>query len=145
MHISQLTFNVSPTDPSNPLGIEVWIDNNKVVDNNQLSQAQSVVCKLDQDVEQLHQLKIIVKNKTSSHTQIDNQGNIIQDSLLEFSNFCLDDIDITKLVYQRSIYSHNFNGSAAVTNVQFFGNAGCNGSITFEFSSPAYLWLLENM
>jgi hypothetical protein len=145
MHISQLTFDVVPTDPKNPLGFEVWMDNNKVVDNNQLSQAQSVVCKLNHDVEQLHQLKIIVKNKTSSHTQIDNQGNIIQDSLLEFSKFCLDEIDITKLVYQKSIYSHDFNGTAAQTNADFFGNAGCNGTITFEFSSPAYLWLLENM
>jgi hypothetical protein len=145
MHISQLTFDVVPTDPNNPLGIEVWIDNNKVVDNNQVSQTQSVVCGLREDVEQLHQLKIIVKNKTSSHTQIDSQGNIIQDSLLELSNFCLDEIDITKIVYQESIYSHDFNGSAAETNNRFFGGAGCNGSITFEFSSPAYLWILENM
>ena len=37
------------------------------------------------------------------------------------------------------------NGTQPEIADNFFGIAGCNGTISFRFSTPIYLWLLENM
>jgi len=45
----------------------------------------------------------------------------------------------------RAVYVHDFNGTGKFVNKQFFGEMGCNGTVELKFSSPFYLWLLENM
>jgi hypothetical protein len=92
-----------------------------------------------------HLLEIEMSGKLPEHTVIDNQGNIIQDRLIEISGTALDDIALAYLFVQNAQYHHDFNGSRAVTVDKFFGSMGCNGVVKFEFTAPIYLWLLENM
>lgn len=145
METLKFTFDIAPDNSTKPLGIEVWFDNQLILDQSQLTQSQSVSCEFDDDQAQTHCVKIVVKNKTSEHTKINEQGEIIQDSLIKVTNFKLDDIDVNTIVHEKSVYTHNFNGSQDEVKDRFYGDAGCNGTIEIEFSSPSYLWLLENM
>jgi hypothetical protein len=54
-------------------------------------------------------------------------------------------LDVNQLFLDKCVYTHNFNGTRPEITDTFFGIAGCNGTISFSFSTPIYLWLLENM
>ena len=85
------------------------------------------------------------KNKTIDHTTVNESGEIISDALIEIDNILFDQVDIDQLFYEHCIYTHNYNGSGPDTKEKFYGNLGCNGTVEFRFSTPFYMWLLENM
>lgn len=92
-----------------------------------------------------HKLTFELSGKTHAHTQVDQEGKILQDLLVSIENLSLDEIDVQQLFYDHAVYHHDFNGNGPVTEGKFFGTVGCNGTIIFEFRTPVYLWLLENM
>lgn len=140
-----LEFDIVPSNIEQPLGIEVWFNNLCVTDVNELKEKQSVTCEVNDDTNEQQQLKIVVKNKTPAHTIVNEQDEIVSDSTLDILNFKLDGIEIDQLVRDLSVYRHDFNGSGNWIDDGFFNTVGCNGSITLEFTTPSYLWLLENM
>lgn len=145
MNNSFLAFDIIPNNIEKPIGVEVWFNDQLVVDYSQVTETKNVVCNFDNELEQSHCVKILVKNKTAEHTVIDGDGKILQDSLVEIKNFNLEEIEIDKIVQEKATYTHNFNGSGNQVTEAFYGSAGCNGSIELKFTSPVYLWLLENM
>jgi hypothetical protein len=145
MNTSSLSFDVAPSDSANPLSVEVWVNDQQVADHPALGQLQNIVYLFNDEVENNYAVKIVVKNKTSAHTQINEAGEIVSDSLITIDNFKIDEIEIDQVVYENAVYTHDFNGSQAEIRDRFYGTAGCNGVIAFEFTSPGYLWLLENM
>ena len=100
---------------------------------------------LDDAVEMDHQLAITLGGKTPEDTIVDAQGQILEDRTLEISHITMDDIDIQSLIYEHAEYAHDFNGTAEPVIDEFFGTMGCNGTVSLRFSTPVYLWLLENM
>jgi hypothetical protein len=145
MNNTFLAFDIIPSNIKKPIGVEVWFNNNLIADYAQVVETKNVVCNFDDTVEQSHCVKILVKNKTAEHTAINADGKILQDSLLEIKNFNLEEIEIDKIVQEKAVYNHDFNGSGNQVSDSFYGSAGCNGSIELTFTAPAYLWLLENM
>lgn len=145
MNTSSFSFDISPSDSTNPLGVEVWVNDQQVADYPSLDHVQNIVYVFDDDNEQAYTVNVVVKNKTSSHTEISETGKIIRDSLVHINNFKIDEIDIDKIVYEKAEYTHNFNGSQAKVKDRFYGPAGCNGTIAIKFTTPGYLWILENM
>lgn len=145
MNNSKLNFNITPSDPQHPLGVEIWVNDQQLFNYEQVTETQPVHYEFNDDVEQAYQLKIVIKNKTDEYTEVSAAGEIIKDSLLDINNFKLDDIDIDQIVRTKAVYRHDFNGSGQFVDDQFYNTVGCNGAITFEFATPGYLWLLENM
>jgi hypothetical protein len=92
-----------------------------------------------------HRIEFVLEGKTFDHTTLDEQGNIVNDLLIAISDICIDDVAMDQKIHDISRYQHNFNGSGEPTECQFSGVMGCNGSVSFEFTSPFYLWLLENL
>ena len=93
-----------------------------------------------------HVLEIELSGKQPEDTEIDYRGVILKDKLLEISDFILDGVDLSKIIYQHAVYTHNHNNPTKENTQQpFYGIMGCNGTVRFEFSSPTYIWLLENM
>ena len=90
-------------------------------------------------------LKFILKNKLPDHTQISNNGEILHDSCLKISKIAFDDIELEFNVLQNFTYKHDCNGTTELKEHQFFDTMGCNGTVELKFSTPIYLWLLENM
>jgi hypothetical protein len=86
-----------------------------------------------------------MKHKTSDHTELDDAGNIIRDAMLSISDIKFDEIALGQVLLNKAVYTHDFNGSQPPVDDKFFGDLGCNGTVSLKFTTPAYLWLLENM
>jgi hypothetical protein len=140
----KLTFEVVPTMPDAALGFETWLDNQLMFDTDHLDKTQQIVISLD-DTDAEHELKLVLKNKNFEHTRLNSAGEIESDAMLEIRNLAFDDIPVGQIVTEQTVYTHNFNGTAELIQDQFFGVMGCNGTVTLKFTTPMYLWFLENM
>lgn len=93
-----------------------------------------------------YKLELVLSGKSDAHTTLNENGDVEKSTELVLSNFKIDDIDIDSIILTNSLpYTHNFNGTGETVTEQFYDTAGCNGTITLEFTTPFYIWLLENM
>jgi len=76
---------------------------------------------------------------------IDDQGNIIKDVVVEIVDISFDDVELGQIFYDKTFYYHDLNGTKDPVEDRFFGTMGCNGKVRLDFSSPVFIWLLENM
>jgi len=145
MENSKFTVQLTPSDPAAELGIEVWINDQCVFDQNHLSQPMLIQQDLppdDQTAE--HTLRFVLKNKTVAHTELIN-NQIVKDAVIHIGAVTFDEIDLGQIVNEHAVYQHDFNGHGQPTQEAFFGTMGCNGTVSLKFSTPIYLWILENM
>ena len=142
---TQFTATISSTAPDAKLGLEIWLDDTLIKDVESVTETitfnHNIVDESDSD----HALKFVLKNKLPEHTSVDEDGNIVSDALVTISDIKFEDINVDQLFTKLSVYQHDFNGTGKPVQDKFFGAMGCNGTVTFEFSTPFYLWLLENM
>ena len=135
---------ISPSTPAAEIGAEVWVDNTCVINCEHVDSAILFEHTLD-DSEGEHELRIVMKHKQTTHTRLDEQGNIVQDAVLTVSDLEFDNIDIMQITTDHAEYSHDFNGSQPIGTHRFYGDMGCNGTVSLKLTTPVYLWLLENM
>jgi hypothetical protein len=135
---------VSTTDPQATLGFEAWIDNNKFFDTDHVTQTQDVGVEIIDD-EAEHVLRLVMKNKTSADTKVNAAGEIVQDARLIIEDVAFDEIKLGYVFTKLAKYTHNFNGTGAETQENFYSEIGCNGTVRLEFNTPVYLWLLEHL
>jgi len=140
----KIRLKLEPSNPETPLGAEVWLDQTKHFDSDHVKKDTLVVLNFDDDTDQ-HELRVVLKNKRPEHTKIDSSGQIIEDSVLSVSNVSFEEIDLGHLMNKIAVYSHDFNGTGDKIQDKFYGKMGCNGVLSLKFSTPFYLWLLENM
>jgi len=144
MSSSVIAFDIAPSDPTCPLGVEVWIDQQQIFNTQHLVAPTHISHSIsDEDAE--HQLRVILKNKLPEHTKIDAEGTITQDAVITVTNFEFEEIDVDRVVVEHAMYTHSFNSTGSDQQHRFFGSMGCNGTMSLKFSTPIYLWLLENM
>ncbi len=135
---------ITPTTAAVPLGMEIWIDNQKLFDQAHVQESHKFSADiLDNDGE--HELRLVLKNKLSEHTLVDADNNIVSDARISVSNIEFDGIALNQLVPALAEYQHNFNGTGDQIIDEFYGEMGCNGTVTLKFTTPIYLWLLEHM
>ena len=135
---------VSSTDFSVPLGLEIWLDQHKLFDQDHVDQIYNIEHEISDD-DGDHQLRFVLKHKHSDHTQVDADGNIVKDATITVSDIEFDGIDCQYLTTTLAQYQHDFNGTGEPTSQSFYGELGCNGTVVLKFSTPIYIWLLENM
>jgi len=140
-----VTFNLDSSDYTAPLGFEVWLNDTQLFNIDHVTEPQQVSLEIDDDADSNHELRLVMKNKTQEHTVVDADGNIVSDAMLSIVNLKFDQIIMDHTFSENSVYQHDFNGSADAVEDKFFGNMGCNGSVSLKFSTPVYLWLLENV
>lgn len=92
-----------------------------------------------------HRLTIQLADKTEAHCEINDHGDIVKDTVVALHSIKFDDVDITDIMRRISRYQHDFNGTGQPIEEPLMGTMGCNGIVTFDFTSPVYLWILENM
>jgi hypothetical protein len=139
-----ISCTLATTNPEASLGFEAWVDNQKLFDTEHVQAQQSVVIEIADD-EAEHELRFVLKNKTSNHTQVDEAGNIVSDAMLVVTDLAFDEIQLGHMITKQAVYTHDFNGSGQSTQDKFYGEMGCNGVVSLKFSTPIYLWLLEHM
>jgi len=144
--VSTINFScsITPTNAAAALGMEIWIDDQKLFDQAHVQSSHQISTDLLDD-EGEHELRLVLKNKLSEHTQVDVDNNIVSDARISVSNIEFDGIALNQLVPVLAKYQHNFNGSGEPIVDEFYGELGCNGTVTLKFTTPIYLWLLENI
>ena len=139
-----LKFCVGSTNYTVPLGLRIFFDQQIIYETSGVSHPMEIQHSFaDDDGE--HELAIELFGKTSEHTKINEQGEILSDAMLTVDGIEIDVIDINYLFQQLAQYTHDFNGTRDLTQEKFFGALGCNGTVKFCFTTPVYLWFLENM
>ena len=101
-----------------------------------------------------HHLTIKRSGKGKYQTIINAKGDILKDQLLNIKSIEIDEIDIGGLVYE-GVYTPQYpepwatqQKDAGIDLKESFKNVtrmGHNGTWTFKFKSPFYMWLLENL
>ena len=135
---------LNTTNSDAELGFEAWVDNTKFVDIGHVTEQQQIAMEIpDNDAD--HELIFVLKHKTDQHTQIDENNKILSDATLTVTNLVFDEIKLGHMVTKLAVYTHDFNGTGTPTQDKFYGEMGCNGTVSLKFSTPIYLWLLENM
>jgi len=110
----------------------------------------------EHDLEENKEYNLIIKRsgKGSNQTLINEKGDILKDQLLNIKKIEVDEIDIGALVYE-GVYTPNYpepwatqQREASKDLKDSFKNVtqmGFNGTWSFKFESPFYMWLLENL
>ena len=140
-----ITFNLATTDATAELGFEAWIDDRRFLDIDHVTQDQQVSVDLEDQDDVAHELRLVLKNKTTAHTEVDEHGNIVADARLQVTDVAFDEIRLGHMFVEQAVYTHDFNGTGKATVDTFYGELGCNGTVSLKFATPMYLWLLEHM
>lgn len=144
METVKFKCDLSTSDASCPLGLEIWLDNQQIYCNTWIKETATVEHELSAEDGE-YELRWVLFGKTDAHTQIDSSGTILKDAVLTVGNIHFDDILIDQTVSKQAVYTHNLNGHSDTVEQKFFGTMGCNGTVSLKFTSPVYLWLLEHM
>lgn len=145
MEITKISFRVEPSDPGQPLGFEAWVGQQQICDIDALTEAQDIDWQLQAE-DGDHELRLVLKHKTDGHTKIDpDTSHILADSFVSVKGLRFEDIDVQQILCGQSQYCHDFNGHGPATTQQFFGDMGCNGTVTLKFSTPVYVWMLDHI
>ena len=121
--------NIGTSNAEIPLGIQVWIDDLCVHEHSHVSETYQICHKINDD-DADHVLRFVLKNKLPQHTSVDESGNILQDARLFIKQIQFDSIDCDLVTYQAAEYHHNFNGTGEDTQERFYGEMGCNGTVS---------------
>lgn len=140
-----ISADIDTSSAESTIGLEVWVDNKLAQDINPVTGPMQISVDVEDTDGVEHELKFVLKNKLPEHTKIDDAGNIVQDTVITVGNLKFDEIELGHVFYEQAVYHHNFNGNGTDTADKFYGTMGCNGSVVLKFSTPMYLWLLENM
>jgi len=145
MNSLPIEFDISTTDAAAVLGIQVWMDDVCVYQHSHVTDTYHFRHDVNDDEERTRKLKIVMTGKTTDHTQLDQDSNIVKDAMLGIHNITMDKINIDLIFNKIAMYQHDFNGTGVNDWHKFFQHMGCNGTVEFEFATPGYLWLLEHM
>jgi hypothetical protein len=140
-----ITADVNTNSADAPLGLEVWVDDKLLQSINSVAGPTLISVEVEDADNVEHELKFVLTNKTQAHTTVDEFGNILKDSVVEIKNIKFDEIELGHMFFEQAVYYHDFNGNGPATEEKFYGIMGCNGTVSLKFTTPMYLWLLENM
>ncbi len=144
MNTASFCCNVDSTNTAVSLGLEIWLDNQKLFDQEHVQESRKVSADIPDDDGE-HELRFVLKNKLSEHTLVDADNNIISDARISVSHIEFEGIALNQLVPDLAEYQHNFNSTGELSTHKFYGELGCNGTVSLKFTTPVYLWLLEHM
>lgn len=94
----------------------------------------------------LNTIAIRLENKESSDTVVDN-GTIVNDMLLNIDEISIEGVSLGHIVRNGVYYldqEQQYQGNM-ITQLESCVNLGWNGTYRLNFSSPFYMWLLENL
>ena len=117
---------------------------------------EPTVIEFEHDFEEEKSYNLIIKmsDKSPSQTVVNEKGDILKDQMLHIKSIEIDEIDIGALVYEgvfTPIYPEPWasqqreSGNELPETFKNVTQMGHNGSWSFTFGSPFYLWLLENL
>jgi hypothetical protein len=144
MNTINFCCTIVPTNATAALGMEIWLDDQIIFDQDHVQESHKFSTNFSDDDGE-HELRFVLKNKLPEHTLVDADNNIVSDARISVSGIEFDGIALNQLVPDLAEYQHNFNGTGELSIHKFYGELGCNGTVSLKFTTPIYLWLLEHM
>ena len=104
--------------------------------------------------EKTYDLVIKKTGKTKRQTVVNEKGDILKDQLLNIKSIHIDDIDIGALIYEGEFTptypepwatQQREAGNVLKEKFKQCTKMGHDGEWRLQFSSPFYMWLLENL
>lgn len=145
--------NLEPIDIVISLSSDFWKDPPKakvyiddlLIYNGEITEPKDIKWSGDL-VEDKHKLIVELYDKNKYQTILEN-NKIVKDQILNIDLVMFDEIDISYLKHTLSNYYPNPNPSnpSIPTVVEHCVNLGWNGRWELEFTTPIYIWLLENI
>jgi hypothetical protein len=124
----------------------IWLDDHLVVASEIVSAAQQEI-KFERTIDEgLHTLKIRLENKTNQDTVVEN-GEVVKDMLLNIDDITIDDISLGNLLWSAEYvldHPQEYRGQT-ISKLDNCVNLGWNGTYVLKFTSPFYIWLLEQL
>ena len=113
------------------------------------------IVEFEHELEENKQYNLIINRSGKNKRQtIVEDGKIVKDQLLHVKSIEIDEIDIGGLVYE-GVYNPEYPepwasqqakaGNKLPETLKNVTKMGHNGTWTFTFTSPFYMWLLENL
>lgn len=133
------------TAPGSHIGLEIRLDGKSIFNSQDTLDKHTIEHEFPDSQDQDHTLEIEMFGKLPGDTEINSAGEILSDKFISIDDVEFDGIALGQMMTELSVYRHDFNGSQDPIDDKFYGVLGCNGTITLKFSSPVYLWMLENM
>ena len=146
METVEVKFTLEPTWFDNAPKIKVAINNNILLDT-QLEEKLDFKKAVELNEDSSHQLTFTLYDKTNNDTVV-KDGVIEKDTLIKISNIELEDTDLTSMLSLNKelfYYEHDTNSSTQLEKHTLYDTLGCNGTATINFTTPFYIWLLENL
>ena len=141
----QVELSILATADASDVQITIFADNTQLLKSSAKTKSQRVFFEVDNNVQNTHSITIGMSGKDSKHTTIDKLGNILTDVMVRVENIVIDEIDCTDIFCSGlQCYRHNSNGVQPEFVDEFYGLLGCNGTVTFEFTTPIHLWFLSH-
>ena len=144
MQTSCISFSIGSSDYSKSIGVIVRLNNQVLFEQQHLTELVNFSHNISDEPGE-HELEIQLINKKLEHTKIDQQGNLTEDVVLEITNLAFDGLYLTNILSKVAEYHHSYNGNSKEFVDKFFGVMGCNGTVKIKFTTPIYIWLLENL
>jgi hypothetical protein len=143
--MDQASFAFQARALGGPLSLKVTLDDTDVFDGELTDEWHTISHEFDDIEDTTRVIRITLQNKQPEHTQVNDDGVITADRVVEIQDFAFDGIALGHLFVEQATYEHNYNGNGPDIKEQFYGTMGCNGTVSLEFQGPLYLWLLEHM
>jgi uncharacterized lipoprotein YehR (DUF1307 family) len=91
-----------------------------------------------------HEILLTMQGKNQTHTVVDEHGQIVEDVQFKITRIEIDQLDVKDLFcLGKECYTHSFNSTQPEFLDEFYGEMGCNGSVSLKFDTPIYLWLVD--
>lgn len=139
-----IACDIDSTDYACPLAFEIALNGQIVYATAWVDKSEHCEFALD-DQDSQHVLEFVLRNKLDTHTSIDSLGNIVTDARIKINNLSFDGIPLGQVFVDQAEYRHDFNGHGPSTVERFYGEMGCNGRVSLQFTTPIYLWMLDHM
>jgi len=144
--MDSFTFSclVENTDVSHLLFLEIIVDDQVTFSRSKIEGTQIITFDFP-DIDGTHCMQLNMSGKTVLDTIIDSQGNFIKNPMLKISDIKFENINCDLIIVKSAVYTHTFNGAQPQINDIFGGYMGCSGTVSFNFSTPIYSWLLDTI
>jgi len=92
-----------------------------------------------------HRLSVEISNKNESNNSVDSQGNVLNNTVIRFTHFSLDGINLMGMITTDSAVCKFLIDNNLNQRLNKITEFGYNGTWYFDFETPLYDWLLEKL
>jgi hypothetical protein len=143
MEILKFKITVESEWFNNPPNLRVHVNNDTLIDG-PLNETIIIERDIQLEDETDHTLNFTLHGKNNRDTQLNDQGEIVKDTLIKIKQIEIDDVNITHMLpidQEKFYYIHD----GLDEKHPFYDTMGVNGTSTIKFTTPFYVWLLETL